>query len=94
MAIAWLLILSIFGTSLFGANRVGLLYLFAITMPMAPTFNMLGRFLAWLGIPNGIGALWFAGHPLKGFNLISLFVTALVATYVVSKKTITTAKLP
>ncbi|MEM4189029.1 MAG: hypothetical protein QW544_00755 [Candidatus Caldarchaeum sp.] len=94
VAIAWLLILSLFGASLFGANRVGLLYLFAITIPMAPTFNMLGRFLAWLGIPNGIGALWFAGHPLKGFNLISLFITALLATYVAGRKTAVIAKHP
>ena len=63
-----------------------MLYLYAITIPLAPTFNMLGRYLAWLGIPNGIGALCFAGHPLKGFNLISLFIVAVLAVYVLRKK--------
>ncbi|MCS7145166.1 MAG: hypothetical protein RMJ28_00025 [Nitrososphaerota archaeon] len=85
-AIAWLLILSMFGTVLIGEKRPGLLYLFAFTIPLAPTFNMLGRFLAWLGIPNGIGALWFAGHPLKGFNLISLFVITVIALIILSRR--------
>ncbi|MEN2974791.1 MAG: hypothetical protein ABDH32_04330 [Candidatus Caldarchaeales archaeon] len=86
VGVTWLLILSVFGAALFGANRPGLLYLFAMTIPMAPTFNMLGRFLAWLGIPNGIGSLWFAGHPLKGFNLIALFITALIVTIILYRK--------
>ncbi|MEM1952559.1 MAG: hypothetical protein QXY84_02925 [Candidatus Caldarchaeum sp.] len=85
-AIVWLLVLTVFGTVLFGANRPGLLYLFAFTIPLAPTFNMLGRYLAWLGIPNGIGALWFAGHPLKGFNLISLFIVAVAVAVILYKK--------
>ncbi|MCS6784601.1 MAG: hypothetical protein NZ581_05340, partial [Candidatus Caldarchaeum sp.] len=85
-AVAWLLTLSVFGTVLFGRNRPGLLYLFAFTIPLAPTFNMLGRYLAWLGIPNGIGALWFAGHPLKGFNLISLFVVAVAMAIIISRR--------
>jgi hypothetical protein len=63
-----------------------MLYLYAITIPHAPMFNMLGRYLAWLSIPNGIGALWFAGHPIKGFNIISLFIVALLAVYIMRKK--------
>lgn len=86
VGISWLLILSVFGASIYGTKRIGLLYLYAVTIPLAPTFNMLGRFLAWLGIPNGIGALWFAGHPLKGFNLISLFIAALIVTYLISRR--------
>lgn len=86
VAVAWLLVVKVFGTVLFGANRPGLLYLFAFTIPLAPTFNMLGRYLAWLGIPNGIGALWLAGHPLKGFNLISLFVVSVVVAVILYRK--------
>ncbi|GAY26309.1 hypothetical protein ATG_15120 [Desulfurococcaceae archaeon AG1] len=88
VAITWLLILILVGNQLFTGliNKPGMIYLYAVTIPMAPLFNMLGRFLAWLGIPNGIGALWFAGHPLKGFNLISLFIVALIAIYILSKK--------
>ncbi|MEM2020409.1 MAG: hypothetical protein QXU41_06925 [Candidatus Nitrosocaldus sp.] len=85
VAIAWLIILALFGNRLF-ENRVGLLTLLIFTIPMAPLFNTLGRYLAWLGIPNGIGALWFAGHPLKGFNIVVLFIIGLISLYVLSKK--------
>lgn len=84
VAAVWMITLMIFGPSLLGA-RLGLLLLFAITIPLAPTFNLLGRYLAWLGIPNGIGALWFAGHPLKGFNLVALFVISVVTIYLIAK---------
>ncbi len=85
VAIAWLIILTIFGYRLFG-DRIGLLNLIAFTIPMAPLFNTIGRYLAWLGIPNGIGALWFAGHPLKGFNIIVLFIIALTAMYAMARE--------
>jgi hypothetical protein len=89
VAITWLVILALVGGQMFNGgifNKPGMIYLYAITIPLAPMFNMLGRYLAWLGIPNGIGALWFAGHPIKGFNLISLFIVALLAVYVIRKK--------
>ncbi|MCS7122052.1 MAG: hypothetical protein NZ895_05585 [Archaeoglobaceae archaeon] len=84
VAIAWLIVLALFGDKLFG-KRVGLLNLLIATIPMAPLFNTLGRYLAWLGIPNGIGALWFAGHPLKGFNIVVLFIVGVVAIYTMKK---------
>jgi len=56
----------------------GLLFLAATTIPLAPFFNAVGRVAAWANLPNGSGALWFAGHPLKMFNQIVLIV--LVAT--------------
>jgi hypothetical protein len=89
VAVVWLLILAVVGGQVFNGgifNKPGMIYLYAATIPLAPMFNMLGRYLAWLGIPNGIGALWFAGHPLKGFNLISLFIVALLAVYILRKK--------
>jgi hypothetical protein len=89
LAVTWLVILALVGGQVFNGgifNRPGMLYLYAITIPLAPMFNMLGRYLAWLGIPNGIGALWFAGHPIKGFNIISLFIVALLAVYIMRKK--------
>jgi len=89
VAVTWLVILALVGGQVFNGgifNRPGMLYLYAITIPLAPMFNMLGRYLAWLGIPNGIGALWFAGHPIKGFNIISLFIVALLAVYIMRKK--------
>jgi len=84
-----LLVLSVVGGQLFNGgvfNKPGMTYLYAMTISFAPLFNMLGRYLAWLGIPNGIGALWFAGHPLKGFNLISLFIVSVLALYLLRKK--------
>ncbi|MCS7126921.1 MAG: hypothetical protein NZ953_00805 [Thaumarchaeota archaeon] len=84
VAAVWMIALMVFGPSLLGA-RLGLLILFAATIPLAPTFNVVGRYFAWLGIPNGIGALWFAGHPLKGFNLIALFAIAVITVYLVAK---------
>jgi hypothetical protein len=84
VAVTWLLVLALFGNRLF-ENRIGLLNLLIFTIPMAPLFNTLGRYLAWLGIPNGIGALWFAGHPLKGFNIVVLFIIGLISLYAISK---------
>lgn len=84
VAVAWLIVLALFGNRLF-ERRIGLLNLLIFTIPMAPLFNTLGRYLAWLGIPNGIGALWFAGHPLKGFNIVVLFIIGLISLYAISK---------
>ena len=88
IATTWLIVLAVVGDRIFREllKRPGLLYLFAVTIPAAPLFNMLGRYLAWAGIPNGIGALLFAGHPIKGFNIISLFILGLVTLYLLSKQ--------
>jgi hypothetical protein len=64
--------------------------MFLVTIPIAPAFNMLGRYLAWwpdlpAGAPGGIGALWYAGHPIKGFNIISLFILGVALLYIMSK---------
>ncbi len=56
-----------------------LVYLFAITIPMAPIFNFNGRILAWREVPYGIGSLYFAAHPLKGFNILSFFAVGTAA---------------
>ena len=88
VATTWLIVLAIVGDRIFRGilKRPGLLYLFAVTIPAAPLFNMLGRYLAWAGIPNGIGALLFAGHPIKGFNIISLFILGLVVLYLLARR--------
>ncbi len=95
VAAMWLTILGLVGPNIFveRLRRPGLLYLFLITIPLAPLFNMIGRYLAWWpglpeGAPGGIGALWYAGHPLKGFNIISLFVISLVLLYLAPQKKI------
>ncbi|MEM1776912.1 MAG: hypothetical protein QXY00_02505, partial [Acidilobaceae archaeon] len=77
----------------------------AITIPLAPFFNALGRYLAWApdlgpaalalqieepmfpGAPGGIGALWYAGHPLKAFNILALAILGIALIYIISKKT-------
>ena len=83
IALTWLIMLAVVGEKIFKdvLGRPSLIYLFIVTIPAAPTFNMLGRYLAWAGIPNGIGALFFAGHPLKGFNIISLFILGVYLLY-------------
>lgn len=88
IALLWLFMLSVVGEKLLKdlVKRPGLTYLFGVTIPAAPLFNMAGRYLAWLGIPNGIGALYFAGHPIKGFNIISLFILGLILSYLLSKR--------
>jgi hypothetical protein len=50
---------------------------------MAPIFNFNGRILAWLDVPYGIGSLYLAGHPIKGFNILGLFVVGVVALYLI-----------
>jgi len=87
IALTWLMMLGAVGDKIFRGilGRPNLIYLFIVTIPAAPTFNMLGRYLAWAGIPNGIGALFFAGHPLKGFNIISLFILGLYLIYRLSR---------
>ncbi len=87
IALTWLIMLAVVGERIFKdlLKRPNLIYLFIVTIPAAPTFNMLGRYLAWAGIPNGIGALFFAGHPLKGFNIISLFILGVYLIYKLSK---------
>jgi hypothetical protein len=64
--------------------------MFLVTIPIAPAFNLAGRLLAWwtglpASAPGGIGALWYAGHPIKGFNIISLFVLGVVILYMLGK---------
>jgi len=51
---------------------------------MAPIFDFNGRVFAWRNLPYGIGSLYFAAHPLKGFNIISLFIVSLVALYLMA----------
>jgi hypothetical protein len=92
VAAMWLITLALVGPTIFveKLRKPGLLYLFLVTIPIAPAFNMLGRYLAWwpdlpAGAPGGIGALWFAGHPIKGFNIISLFILGVALLYIMSK---------
>jgi len=92
VAALWIITLALVATTVFNEKlrKPGLLYMFLVTIPLAPTFNMLGRFLAWwpalpAGAPGGIGALWYAGHPLKGFNIISLLVLGLALLYLMRK---------
>lgn len=80
----WMMVLMVFGPTLIG-NRPGLLVLLAVIIPLAPLFNLLTRYLAWLGIPNAAGALWFAGQPLFGFSIVALFIIGVVAVYLVSR---------
>lgn len=81
--LTWLLTLMLAGNFIFVSllHVPGLVYLFAITIPMAPIFNFDGRILAWRDVPYGIGSLYFAGHPIKGFNIVSLFVVGIIALY-------------
>ena len=83
IALTWLIMLGIVGDKIFKdiLGKPSLPYLFIVTIPAAPLFNMLARYLAWAGIRNGIGALLFAGHPLMGFNLIALFIIGLYLLY-------------
>lgn len=92
VAAMWLITLAIVGSAILVERfkKPGLLYLFLVTIPMAPFFNMVGRYLAWwaglpAGAPGGIGAMYYAGHPLKGFNIILLFVIGLVLLYTMTK---------
>lgn len=92
VAAMWLITLALTGKTIFveKLKRPGLLYMFLVTIPIAPAFNMAGRYLAWWpglppAAPGGIGALWFAGHPLKGFNIISLFIIGIVLLYMMSR---------
>ena len=94
VAATWLVILALVGPRIIVEKfkRPGLFYLLLITIPIAPLFNMLGRYLAWWpglpeGAPGGIGALWYAGHPLKGFNIITLFSLGIATLYIMSRET-------
>ncbi len=81
VVVTWILALMLAGNFIFGSllHLPALVYLFAITIPMAPIFNFNGRILAWREIPYGIGSLYFAAHPLKGFNILSLFAVGVAA---------------
>jgi hypothetical protein len=85
IVLTWQLALMLAGSFIFSSlfHMPTLVYLFAITIPMAPVFNFNGRILAWLDVPYGIGSLYFAGHPIKGFNILSLFVVGVVALYLI-----------
>ncbi|MEM0468746.1 MAG: hypothetical protein QXT27_06090, partial [Pyrobaculum sp.] len=83
VAAAWLLALAILTPLIVEKwKKPGLLYLFLVTIPLAPLFNTIGRFLAWATLPpkapGGIGALYYAGHPIKGMNVIALSLMALI----------------
>lgn len=83
VAAAWLLALAVLSPLIVEKwRKPGLLYLFLVTIPLAPLFNTIGRFLAWTGVPpaapGGIGALFYAGHPLKGLNILALSIMALI----------------
>lgn len=86
VVVSWLLALMIAGSTIFGSilHVPDLVYLFVVTIPMAPIFNFNGRILAWQNVPYGIGSLYLAGHPIKGFNIISLFAVSLIALCVMS----------
>lgn len=99
VAAMWLIILALVGPRIFveKLRKPGLLYMFLVTIPLAPAFNMLGRYLAWwpdlpAGAPGGIGALWYAGHPIKGFNIIALFILGVTLLYIMSKEEVRTEK--
>jgi hypothetical protein len=85
IVVTWQLALMLAGSYIFGSvlHLPALVYLFAITIPMAPIFNFNGRILAWRNVPYGIGSLYFAGHPVKGFNILSLFVVGMVALFTI-----------
>jgi len=92
VAATWLIMLALVGPAIFveKLRKPGLLYMFLVTIPLAPAFNMLGRYLAWwpdlpAGAPGGIGALWYAGHPIKGFNIVALFILGVALVYMLSK---------
>ncbi|MFN7181176.1 MAG: hypothetical protein ACK4NF_00665 [Planctomycetota bacterium] len=79
IALLWLVIMLIFGQQIFETiGKPNLLFLIVTTIPLAPFFNAVGRFAAWLDLPYGIGPHYFAGQPLKTFNIIFLFIVSLV----------------
>ena len=85
VVVTWILALMLAGNFVFGSllHMPALVYLFAITIPMAPIFNFNGRILAWREVPYGIGSLYFAAHPLKGFNILSLFAVGAASLYLI-----------
>jgi hypothetical protein len=85
IVVTWQLALMLAGSYIFGSllHLPALVYLFAITIPMAPIFNFNGRILAWQNVPYGIGSLYFAGHPIKGFNILSLFAVGIIALWII-----------
>jgi len=34
---------------------------------------------------RAIGALWYAGHPIKGYNIVTLFILGVALVYMLSK---------
>lgn len=78
VALFWLLTLMLFGEKIFQKlGKPNLFFLIVTTIPLAPFFNAVGRFAAWQELPYGIGSLYYAGHPLKMFNILFLFLTTL-----------------
>ncbi len=87
VAMVWLLALIIFQAEIFRiVGNPNLVFLFATTIPLAPLFNAIGRFAAWGGLPNGIGALYFVGHPMKMFNIVSLMIIVFLAIFRLAKQ--------
>lgn len=78
VALAWLLALLLIGDRIGKTlNKPTLIFLVVTTIPLAPLFNAFGRIAAWADLPAGIGGMWFAAHPLKFFNVITLAVIAI-----------------
>ncbi|MDI6787494.1 MAG: hypothetical protein QME51_03910 [Planctomycetota bacterium] len=87
VAIFWILVLWIFGEPISKLiNSPTLIFMVVTTIPMAPLFNSFGRIAAWLGLPSGIGGMWFAAHPLKFFNDFVLIVIVAIVLYRLKQK--------
>jgi hypothetical protein len=87
VAIFWILVFLIFGAQISQLiNNPTILYMIVVTIPMAPLFNSFGRIAAWLGLPSGIGGMWFAAHPLKFFNDFVLIAVAIILLKKMKKK--------
>lgn len=92
IALLWLLVILLFGQEIFNLiGKPNLIFLIVTTIPLAPFFNAVGRFAAWLDLPYGIGPHYFAGQPLKVFNIIFLFITSILAITKLAKKTSSTS---
>lgn len=87
VGIFWLLTLLLVGGQVEKVlGRPTLIFLAANTIPLAPLFNAIGRIGAWADLPAGIGAMFFAGHPLKFFNVFLLAGIAIVMMHRKSKR--------
>jgi hypothetical protein len=75
VAIFWLLILMVFGKQIFPTiGTPTFLFALASLIMLAPIMNTIGRTAAIAGLPGGMGALFYAGHPLKTLNTLALLI--------------------